>query len=93
MRRQLEGLAAEVDYPSEDELSGAPTAVAFLQLLEGHRFFEDSWGFFRLGDHAIDSPEQVVSQAAHAFVASLADLDEIVDEDVGVAHRALKRLV
>lgn len=38
MGRQGDGLADGVDEPSEDDLTGCPTAVAFLEFLYGNRF-------------------------------------------------------
>ena len=89
---QFEGLAREVNNPPEDEFARVPAAVAFLGLLEQDRFFDHAV-LFGLGDHAVYGPEQVVSEADESALASLADLDEVVDEYVGVTDGALERSV
>ena len=46
-----------------------------------------------MGQHLVDSVQEVVPQGVHPLVATLAELDEVVHEDVGVAHRSIEGLV
>jgi hypothetical protein len=82
-------LARRVEDPAEHELSGAPAAVAREELLEG-----DGLVAFLVGagsrEDAVDAVEQVTAQAAEAPRGPLSELDEVVHEHVGRAHRALE---
>ena len=58
---EFEGLACEVDDPAQDELASVPAAVPLFGLLDGDGLSDDAV-FFRLRDHAVDGPEEVVSE-------------------------------
>ena len=47
----------------------------------------------RLGQHGVDGMEKVSSQGSELVRATLPYLDEVINEDIGGARRALRRLV
>ena len=51
---------------------------------------DHSWGNLRLSDHAIHGVEQLVPKSVQTGLAALADLYEVVNEDIRVADRALE---
>jgi hypothetical protein len=84
MGRELDGLIDSVDDPAQDNLSRAPASIAFHEFLEGDSFIvvvARLWA----GKDIVDGGQQVVATGAHALWSSLAYLDEVVCEDVGVA--------
>ena len=92
VRRQLQGLAHGVDNPPEDELTGAPAAVARQKFLQGHGFVTFA-AFHGLRQDLVDAVQQVSSQGPETSCPSLTNLDEVVNEHVSEAHRQLVRHV
>ena len=62
MGREFKGLADKVDGPPHNEFAGPPAAVAFQELLEGHRLVPGFVGFRRPED-LIEGVEEAVSDS------------------------------
>ena len=93
VRRQLYGLPDRIDYPAEDELPGAPAAVALQELLEGDRLVPVRFVGCRGGQHLVEGAEKMGPQSLESSLATLAKLNEVVDEDISVAYRSGVHLV
>lgn len=93
MSGELQGLAYEVHHPTKYLFAGVEAAVAASYLLDGAGLLGLPFSVQGLRDHAVNGVQQEVAHHIHAALASLPNLDEIVDEDVGVPHRSLERSV
>lgn len=89
---ELDSLPGGVDDPPEDEFSGAPAAIAAEEFLQGDGFISGVPGL-RLGQHRVDTVEQVAAQCPEAPAAALAKLDKIVNEHIGCPNRMGKGLI
>ena len=83
MRRQLDSLPDRVDDPTEEDLASGPGTVSLHHLLEGEGLTSLVLADVRSGEYLVDGVEEVPPQSPHASGAALAELDEVVDEDVG----------
>ena len=92
MGRELDGFPGRVDDPAEDELAGAPAAIAREEFLQGDCFIALVIRG-RLGEHFVDTVEQVAAKGLQAVGATLAQLDEVIDKDVRGSNRVCQRLV
>ena len=93
VRRKLQGLPLEIQCPSEDDLSGAPTGVPVAYLLDGSGLVSVDVSGQGAVQHFIDCVKEMVSLGVEATLPPLTELDEIVHEHVRVIHRKVERPV
>ena len=93
MGGELDGLSVEVQYPAEDHLAGAPAGVALPDLLEGGRLVPVCFARSGLVQYLINGMQEVISLGVQPSLPALAQLDEVVHEDVGVVERPLQAAV
>ena len=89
--RELDCLVDRVNEPAEDDLAGAPASIALEEFLQGHRFVAAFVGHFWLRQDLVDGVQQVLSEGLEATVSTLSELDEVIDEHVGVPKGFLRQ--
>ena len=82
MSRELDGLAQGVQDPAKDQLAGGLAAIAGEELLERDRLSAVWLVQAGLGKDLVDGVEEVSAKVAHAAWPSLAQEDEVVNEDI-----------
>ena len=88
--RELDRLADRVDEPAEDDLAGPSATVALKELLQGHGLVPALRGHIRASQDLVNGVQQVLPESLEAAVPTLSELDEVVDEHIGVAQGLLE---
>ena len=90
---QLNGLANGVDDPAQDEFASVPTTVTLQEFLQGDGFIAVAFIGVWLGEDGIHGMEEVPAQHVHPVVATLAQLDEVIDKYIIGAQGFRERAV
>ena len=91
--RQFNGLADSIDEPAEDDLASTPATIPLEQLLQGDGFEAGLGRDLRPGQYDVDSMEEVLSDGLEAAVATLTELDEVINKHVRVRQGPFERPV